>query len=273
MMGPVIDGMVQLLSAAPDPLLAAARMGDRLPSTPSDVPAIAMSLTVEGSRGNGLGSYRREGHQLTQNTSVMQVQAGPDTFSADLRTLQLPLPLRNPDDVQIIRVTGPNQPVSYRLVSSPAAVEEFRVDSLCGQVIFGSGQPAGEKLQVTSWTMLFRDDIRGERSNGTITLDVWGGSAVEVSTLARKLETKLADPTGPRQWGFGILQSAGLTAVQNAVYQPAVGSSFPVWRQQLSYTFHFDLEQVGAASSGGPIRKINLNLEKPQEAFSLPAGS
>lgn len=273
MMAPIIDGMVQLLSALPDPLLPAGRMGDRVLSSPSDVPAIAMSLIVEGSPGNGLGGFRREGHQLTQNALVVPVKAGPDTFSADLTTLQLPLPLRNPNDVQITRVTGPNQPVSYRVTGSPKAVEEFRVDPLRGQVIFGTAQPAGEQLQVISWTLVFRDDITGEHSNGTITLEVWGTSAAEVSSLTRKLEAKLADPVGPRQCGFGVLQSAGLAATENAAYQPAAGSAFPVWRQKLSYKFHFDLEQGEQASSGGPIRKINLNLEKPQESFSLPAGS
>jgi hypothetical protein len=271
MMGPVIDGMVQLLSALPDPLLAAARMGDRVPSAPSDLPSIAISLTVEGKRANGLGSFRREAHQLTQVTSVAPVQAGPDTFSADLKTLQLPLPLRNPGQVQISRVTGPNQPVSYRLTSSPAAVEEFRVDSLRGQAIFGAVQPAGEQLQVISWTQIFREDITGEHSSGAITLEVWGGSAAEVFALGRKLEAKLADPTGPRQLGFGVLQSIGLTATENSAYQPAVGSPFPVWKQKLTYKFHFDMELGGAASSGGPIKKINLDLEAQQEAFSVPA--
>jgi hypothetical protein len=271
MTGAVIDGMVQLLSAPPDPLLAAARMGDRLPSSPSDLPAVAMSLIVEGLRGNGLGSFRREGHQLTQITNAVRVQAGPDTFSADLKALQLPLPLRNPDKVQITRVTGPNQPVSYRLTSFPAVVEEYRLDSLRGQVIFGAAQPAGEQLQVTSWTQIFRDDITGEHSNGTITLEVWGGSAAEVSTLGRNLEAKLANPTDTRPWGFGVLQSAGLTATENTAYQPAVGSPFPVWKQRLTYKFHFDMELGGEASSGGPIRKINLDLEAQQETFSTPA--
>lgn len=271
MVSSVIDSMVQLLSAAPDPLLDAARMGDRTPSSAGDVPAIAMSVVVESTRGNGLGSFRKEGHQLTRNTAIVTVQAGPNTFSADLKTLQLPQPLRNPDDVQVTRVTGPGQPVSYSRTNSPAGVQEFRVDPLRAQVIFGAPQPAGEKLQVTSWTLVFRDDITGERSNGAITLEVWGGSLAEASALSRKLQAKLVDLNGLRQRGFGILRPAELSATENVAYQPAVGSAFPVWKQRLTYKFHFDLEQGGEASSGGPIRKINLDLEAQQEAFSTPA--
>jgi len=275
-MNSVIAGMVGFLSAAPDPLLDAARLGDRLPSSPGEMPAVAMSLAIESTRGTGMGRFRKEGHLMVRNSAIVQVQASPTTFSADLKTLQLaPLPLRKPDDVQVVRVTGPNQPVTYRALSRPAAVDEFRVDSLRATLLFGAAQPAGEKLEVTHWTVEFRDDITGGRCQGTLTLEVWGGSTADTSTLAQKLQTKLmAEEAGLRQNGFASLAPASLAAIENVICQPASGSPFPVWKQRLAYRFHFDLEQVGAASSGGPIQQINVNVEDAVvESFSTPPAS
>jgi hypothetical protein len=276
MMNSIVAGMVGFLSGTPDPLLAAARLGDRLPSSSGDVPAVAMSLAVESTRGTGMGRFRKEGHQLLRNTAMVLVQASPATFSTDLKTLQLaPLPLRNPGDVQVVRVTGPNQPVTYQAADRPAAVDQFLVDALRARLIFGAPQPVGEQLQVTHWTVDFRDDITGGRCQGTITLEVWGGNPTETSTLAQQLQTKLASgEAGLRQSGFASLTPATLEAAENVTYQPATGSTFPVWRQRLAYRFHFDLEQGGETSSGGPIQKINVNMDDAViEAFSTPSGS
>ncbi len=275
MMNRVIGGMVGFLSAAPDALLDATRLGDRLPASPSDVPSVAMSVAVETTRGTGMGAFRKEGNQLVRSTDIVDVQASITTFSADLMTLQLAPPLRNPTDVQVVRVTGPNQPVSYRMVNRPAAVDEFRVDALLSRLVFGAAQPAGEKLQVTHWTVDFRNDITGGRCQGVITLEVWTGNASDVSKLSGTLQTKLAaEEAGLRQFGFASLTPSTLDAAENLTYQPATGSSFAVWKQKLAYRFHFDLEQGGEASSGGPIRKINVQMDDAVvEAFSTPTGA
>ena len=276
MMNSVIANMVGFLSAAPDPVLDAARLGDRLPSSSGDVPALAMSLVVESTRGTGMGRFRREGNQLVRNTAIVPIQSTPDTFSADLRVLQLaPLPLRNPDDVQVVRVTGQDQPATYRASSRPTAINEFQVDALRARLLFGAAQPAGEKLAVTHWTVDFRNDIAGGRLQGIITFEVWGGSATETSTIAQNLQTKLeVNETDLREHGFASLAPTILEAAENIAYQAATGSTFPVWKQRLAYRFHFDLEQGGDASSGGPIQKINVNLDDAVvESFSTPAGS
>lgn len=276
MMNSIVAGMVGFLSGTPDPLLAAARLGDRLPSSSGDVPAVAMSLAVESTRGTGMGRFRKEGHQLVRNTAIVQVQASPSTFSVDLKTLQLaPLPLRNPNDLQVVRVTGPNQPVTYKAVDRPAAVDQFQVDALRARLIFGAPQPAGGQLGVAHWTVDFRDDITGGRCQGTITFEIWGGSATETSALAQQLQTKLAtEEAGLRQHGFASLAPATLEAAENVAYQPATGSTFPVWKQRLAYRFHFDLEQGGEASSGGPIQRIKVNVDDAViESFSTPSGS
>jgi hypothetical protein len=276
MMNSVIAGMVNFLSAAPDPLLIAARLGDRLPSSSGDIPAVAMSLSVDSVRGTGMGRFRKEGHQIVRNTAIVEVQASPATFSPDLKTLQLaPLPLRNPDDVQVVRITGPGQPVTYHMASRPVAVDELAVDAVRARLLFGAPQPSGEKLQVTHWTVDFRDDITGGRLQGTITLEVWGGSATDTSALAQNLQMKLmTEETSLRQSGFAAVTPSALEPMENIVYMPATGSTFPVWKQRLAYHFHFDLEQGGEASSGGPIQKINVKMDNAvDDALSIPTGS
>ncbi len=286
MMDAVIDGMVQFLSGQPDPLLDAGRLGDRIPAGADDVPAVAISLAIESTRGTGLGRFRKEGHQLLSNTSVIKVEADPNTFSPDLKSLQLaPLPMRRnpasstpgfgPADVQVTRVTGPDQPVSYRAAAQPAAVNEFEIDPLRARLIFGAPQPAGEQLQVTFWTVQFRDDVTGGRCEGTINLDLWSGSVADASALSRKLQTKVrADETALRQCGFALLAPSAMCAAESLAYQPGSGSAFPVWKQRLTYRFLFDWEQAGAVSSGGPIRTVNIGMEgSVNEAFPIPPGS
>jgi hypothetical protein len=285
MMTAVIDNITVFLSSQPDPLLAAARIGDRLPSSSGDVPAVAVSLAIDGTRGSGVGSFLREGNQLVKNTSIVDIAVSAATFTSDLKTLRLsPLPVRkNPasrtvdfsqDDVNVTRITGPGQPVAYRYADRPEAVDEFRVDAAAGRIVFGAAQPGGERLEVAHWTVSFRDDITGGRCHGLLTLEVWGGSANEASAVARKLEGKMADRPGLRQRGFAALSPAGLTAIENISYQPATGSAFPVWKQKLTYKFHFDSEQGGEAGSGGPILQVNVDMNQTlDEQFTTPAGS
>jgi len=273
MMDLAAGNIAQFLRTSSDPLLASARTGSWTPATSGDVPSVVISLAIESTSGNGLGSFLREGHQLTLHTAIVTVQAGAP-FSADLKTLQLPLPLRNPDAVQAGLVTGPDQVAAYRQAASPAAADEFRVDALRARVIFGAPQPQGGQLQVSSWTTVFRDDVRGARCNGTLTLELWAGSAADLASLSSQVQAKIdGDRAGLRQAGFGVFQPAGLHAGENADYQPATGSVFRVWRQKLKYKFHFDAERAGNASSGGPIQQINVGLPAESESLSIPAPS
>jgi hypothetical protein len=285
MMSDVIDGMALFLSSPPNPLQPTAQVGDRMPSTPADLPSVVLSLAIESTRGTGMGAFRREGNQLAQNTTIVDVAASPSTFTLDLKTMRLAaLPIRkNPasknvnfsnDDVSVTRITGPNQPVAYSYSDKPSHVDEFVVDDVGGRIIFGAPQPAGGKLQVVYWTVTFRDDITGGQCNGLITLEVWGGSINDASALARSLQSKLIDRPGLRQHGFSALLPAGLNAAENINYQPASGSAFPVWKQRLIYKFQFDSEQGGETSAGGPILKVNVNMDQTlDEKFSTPAGT
>jgi hypothetical protein len=55
----VIDKLVEVLSASPEPVLSAGSLGVKKPSTGNEIPAIVMSLTIEDYKGTGIGRLVR----------------------------------------------------------------------------------------------------------------------------------------------------------------------------------------------------------------------
>lgn len=269
----VIDRMAEVLSAPPGAVLTAGSLGRRRPSGSADVPAVAISLRLDDPGKSGLGRFIRSGDALTRSGRVVEVQASAETFSDDLRTLRIsPLPLRrNPlsnapgftaNDLQIRNVTDPARPAEYRMESDPAARDAFRVDVRRAEIVFGAPQARGEVLEVTHWTVAWRDEILGDRFRGAMVFELWGNSFSEVDGLSRRLQLKLgADRAALRRKGFLRVAPAALEPVENAVHTPPVGSAFPVWRQRLEYTFAFESEEGGEVSSGLPIKRIDVEVD------------
>lgn len=57
----IIDGLANLLSAEPDPVLAQARVGSRRPAALGEVPAVSVSLSIDDLRTSGFDSVIRGG--------------------------------------------------------------------------------------------------------------------------------------------------------------------------------------------------------------------
>ena len=74
MLSLVVDKCSELLAAQPAPVLPAASIGSRQPSTGAEIPAIAISLTVDEPKGIGFGRFIREGDALTQNPAAGDVR-------------------------------------------------------------------------------------------------------------------------------------------------------------------------------------------------------
>lgn len=55
----VIDKLVEVLLAQPNPVLSSSRLGIKRPSSESDVPAVVISLFFENYQGNGIGRLSR----------------------------------------------------------------------------------------------------------------------------------------------------------------------------------------------------------------------
>jgi hypothetical protein len=282
MMSLVIDGFVNVLAAAPGAVLPAAHVGDRLPSSASGLPAISISLEVDPPRGNGLGRFAREGHQLIRNTTVLQAGVSPGFQNLASLALAAP-PRRHPSshsagfsetDIGVRRVNDPSQPVPYRMLQKPAAREEFALDALRSLVRFGAPQQAGDKLEVTYWTLEFRDDIVPVRYSGAATLIVWAADAPNAASLARAVERKLSAARETlRPHGFALLNPTELAPAESVSQQVGAGSAFAVWKQRLRYRFAFETELGGETSAGGPIRRIDLEAGgELSEAYSVPQG-
>ena len=282
MLSLVVDRCAEVLAAAPDPVLPLASLGSKRPATGADMPSVAMSLALDTPRGIGFGRFIRAGDVLAQSVDVVAVTSGPDTFSVDLRSLKIaPPPLKRnpssaapdfgPDDVQVRNVTDLAHPVAYRFVDRPLAKDEYLIDLDLASVVFGAPQTPGDKLELTHWTVTWRDDVLGDRYRGLLVLEVWAHSPAEVDLVARKLQSRLAGSTTlTRDKGFMLLRPADLDPAENVLYQPAGGSAFPVWKQRLTYRFVFEYEEGGALSSAGPIKRIDVDVTRPRESFAAP---
>jgi hypothetical protein len=277
----VVDALVNMLAAGPDAVLPATRIGDHLPSATGELPSISISLTVDPPKGNGVGRFAHEGHQLSQSTII--VQAGFSLqFSSDLTMLTLPTPLRrNPSshtagfsdsDIAVRRFTDPSNPVSYRMVDRPAAREEFALEPLRALLRFGLPQQSGDKLEVMYWTIEFRDDIVPVRYAGYATLSVWATDAQEAAGLCRGIERTLSGPRETlRSYGFALLNPTRRAPAESISQPVGAGSAFAAWRQELGYRFAFETEPAGQTSSGGPIKRIDVQADDGlHEVFSVP---
>lgn len=278
----VINKFVEVLSASPEPVLTPNNLGVRRPSNGSEIPAVVLSLIIEDYKGIGMGRLIRSGDTVVKNTSVVEVRSTPETFSSDLKSLRLwPLPLKkNPsstkreftdNDVSIRNVTDLSHPIGYRMVDKPTQKEEYKLDVTRAQIIFEEAQIQGEKLEVTHWTVTWRNEVRGERYSGVMNVEIWSDSFNSTDEISRRLQDKLKEgQTVLKQKGFMKLLPASLEPVANMRYESSIGSPFSVWNQKLAYKFTFDAEEGGELSSGIPIKRIDVDMDEHiKESFSV----
>jgi hypothetical protein len=283
MMSLVIDRLVEVISTFPGLGLSSDRLGIKRPSGGGDVPAIAISLSLEAGKSVGIGRYIRSGDTITRSSNVVEVNRTSQIFSSALDRLRLwPLPLKkNPSstgkeftesDIQIRNVTDLANPIEYRMVKKPAEQEEFKLELRTAEVIFGQSQREGDKLEVTHWTIAWRNEIFGESYIGLMLLEVWASSFDEADDLSRKLQAGLSSNRAVlREKGFLKLQAASLDTIENLSHASPSGSLFSVWNQKLGYRFAFESEDGGELSGGIPIKRIDVDLENHiAESFSIP---
>jgi hypothetical protein len=198
----VIDRLVEVIAGAQGISVPAGHLGSRRPASGSDLPAVSVSLILETEKSPALGRFVRSGDILARSSSVVEVKASPDTFSASLKSLRIsPLPLRkNPsstkrefaaDDLQIRNVTDPANPMQYLMTGNPVRKDEFKLDVVRAQIEFGAAQTEGEKLELTHWTVAWRDEIRADRFIGSMALDIWANSFSQADGIARNLQEVL----------------------------------------------------------------------------------
>ena len=279
----VIDKLVEVLTAAPSPVLPAGRLGPVRPSASAEIPAAVISLTLETVSGSGIGRFVRAGDSIVQATNVIEVKATPDTFSTNLKSLRIsPLPLKkNPsstareftgNDLRIRNVTNPANPVPYTMAGKPAVRTQYRLDRATAEVIFGEAQVAGEKLEVAHWTVTWRDEILGDSYRGLLAFEIWADSFNHTQDISRRLQERLRSERAVlRDKGFTSLKPRSLGPIENVLQSPGAGAPFPVWKQELGYKFAFEAEEGGELSGGVPIKRIDAGLDDfLVESFSIP---
>ena len=269
----VIDRLVETLASGGNAILSADRLGSKKPAASIDVPAIVLEAGFHTAKGAGLGRFVRAGESVVSMTSIVEVEATEDTFSSTLTSLRIsPLPLKkNPSstttnfsgsDVQIRNVTNLSNPINYTFAEQPATRSEFKINRATAEIIFGGPQTAGEKLEVTHWTVTWRDEILGDKYSGNISIEVWENSFNLVRALSRKLQDKLqTDRALLRAKGFQSLQPLSLGTIENVLQAVTAGSAFAAWRQKLEYKFAFEAEDGGELSSGVPIKRIDVEMD------------
>lgn len=279
----VIDKLAEIIVAAPDSVLPVGKVGWMRPASSDELPLLALSLSVSDSRNIGLNRFIRSGDELVQNTSIISVQISEETFSKSLQGLRLaPLPLRkSPDsigetfserDVRITNVSMQSNPIMYRMVDAPSRSDEYRVDVVKAEVIFGLPQKENDQLQVSHWTVSWHNEILGLRAAGDITAEIWSDSFAQADDVSRRLQRRLQrDLELLRQKGFLRLAPVLVGPVERHLHNPPSVSPFQVWKQTLIYRFSFEIEEGGEPSSGIPIKRIDVDMRGAQgEHFRVP---
>ena len=278
----VIDRLVEVIAGAGGISAPAGNLGSRRPSSGSDIPAVSVSLTLETEKSPAIGRFIRSGDSLAMSSSVIEVKASPDTFSAGLKSLRIsPLPLRkNPsstkrefaaDDLQVRNVTDPANPAPYLMTGNPVRKDEFKLDVARAQIEFGAAQTEGEKLELTHWTVTWRDEILADRFIGSMELEIWANSFNQADGIARNLQDVLRSSRALlREKGFLKLHPFSLGPAEHLQIDPPLGSAIPVWKQKLEYRFAFEAEDGGELSGGVPIKQVNVEMDNQiVETFSI----
>ena len=279
----VIDRLVEALASGSDPLLSADRLGPKKPTASVEVPAIVFSLRLDQAKGAGLGRFVRAGDSIVRSTNIIQVAPSVDTFAPNLKSLRIaPLPLkRNPSststnfsasDLTVKNVTQQNNPLDYIFTEKPARPTEYAVKTATAEIIFGAPQTPGDKLEISHWTVTWRDEILGDIFRGQIAMELWAGTINQSRDLSRRLQDKLkSERSLLRGKGFVDLKPVALRPAENISHVPVAGSAFPVWIQTLEYGFTFEAEDGGELSSGIPIKRIDVDVDDfIVEQFSVP---
>lgn len=110
------------------------------------------------------------------------------------------------------------------------------------------------------------------RYAGTATLEIWSTSPSATDLLARRVQDRLQrEPQRVRDQGFWSCRPHMLDVALPALHTPPTGSPFPVWKQRLTYEFVFEAEEAETLPGGGPIQKIDIDVDdRLVETFSVP---
>jgi hypothetical protein len=263
----VISSLAAMLAASATPVLSANRVRAARPALSSDLPTVAVGMSLSDAGTVAPSRFQREGDQVVRHVRRLAAQAGTDGWSADLRSLDLtPLPVKrkppaNVDDVDISVTNVTGTPMTYQLVATPATAEEYRFDFARARVVFGAPQASGDTLEIAHWTLSWREPMRWERLQGALLLELWSVSATEAAGLTERLQNRLSEPALLRAYGFLKLAPQRVESAESLQHTSGVGGPFAAWRQRLEYAFAHEFTGGGEATDGAAIRRIEVTID------------
>ncbi len=140
-----------------------------------------------------------------------------------------------------------------------------------------NAEPLGLGRLIRDWDEIpnsesIREELRGDRYGGVVSLDVWGTSFNEVAGTSQSVELRLSgDLTLLREKGFVSLRPAGLAAAENIMHPATTTAAFAAWKQRLDYRFVFETREGGEPVDDGRIEQIDVDLVHPPETFRTPS--
>lgn len=245
---PVLDALGARLGAA----LPDARVGDEVPGSVEQLPAVAVSLSDVAPRLRGIGSSpggERHG-ALPVTLTVDLAEPGQGALSADRRVLTLP---HGP----VVRADGTSDPpfgtgdvdvddgAAFTVVDgAPPTGRQVRVDAAAGTLEFGVPLATAGELEVIYH--LGRWEVETSRYRGRLTLVVHASDTAGVRDLGRRAADALSGTDGgltctPTSWG-GI--------------GPLLLGTDDTRAQNLGFDFDAELENPVLTSGGGVISTV-----------------
>lgn len=107
-------------------------------------------------------------------------------------------------------------------------------------------------------------DPRGAWISGVLPIEVWASSSTAAIELCRGIESRLRGRRESfRVRGFGVFRTLSLEPAEELRPQPATGSTFAASRLRLEVAFAFQAPPIEEAVDGGPIRQIDVSLNRP----------
>jgi hypothetical protein len=275
-LGVVVEALATHLRAAlPAPVPS---VGAAAPGAVGDLPAV--TLSVEGATSARPGMGKVPGPVVTGalrvetsvNLAAPTVHFGDDDvtlLSADRLTLQIP-------HGSVVRADGfPDQPfasadltvrlgaTTFTPVAGAPAAGQVQIEPASGLLRFASALPAAGAVELGYFVGAW--EVRAERFQGQLLVDVAAGDASATLTLSQAVEGALALDRIPVGAGVRTLDPVELGPVAPIAVLPGEPRT-----RRLAYRFDVEHVEPLIQTGGGPIRVIDVAATFGPESFTVP---